>query len=792
MWDPTNFTYIGKPLARTEDQRLLTGAGRFTDDFNADGQLFAAMVRCPYAHATICSIDTEAALALPGVKAVFTGEDCVRAGLNPIGHNPIPSTDKDLKLVPAHGEPFFIGPHHLLPTDKARHCGEAVAMVIASSQAQAQDGVEAVDVNYEQLPHVSDAQQATQSGGGPTVWDGIADNQCADGWHGDVDGTQQAIDGAAHVFIRSFHIDRVTGVPLEPRSALAEYFPADDHTDGSYSLIAGSGGAVRQRREIADVLGIDPSRLRVRSLDVGGNFGTRNRVYIEFALVTWAAEQLRAPVKYTANRSESFLSDYQGRDLRSSITLAVDSDGYFVALKAENLSNLGARAVSLSPLGKGSALITGSYHIPKACVRASAAFTNTVPTQAYRSSGRPEVNFALERIIDIAARRLDRDGANLRRLNLVRPTSMPYRNAIGAEYDSGNYPHAMDAAMEAINWDSFEVRKVESAARGKLRGRGIAPYVESSIGTPRERADINILPDGQVKVIIGTQPTGQGQETSFAQVTADLLGVSFESIEVIMGDTRVVTAGGGSHSGRSMRHAGTVIAYAVEDLVKTASNIIAQLHAVAAEDVEFDAGVLRVPQRNIALRWHEVARELELCDDRQSWPRGLRVTRDNEMHTPVFPNGCAACEVEVDPQTGVIALLDYAAVDDVGRAINPLILHGQAHGSIAQGIGQAMWEFCHIDESSGQPLCGSLMDYCLPRAADMPLMHTVLHEVLSPTNPLGIKSGGEGATTPALAVVVNAAVDALAHLGIEHIEMPLTPFRVWQAITHHANMDPTT
>lgn len=772
------FRFIGQPIERKEDKRLLRGQGRFSDDICAPGQLYAAMVRSPYAHACFSHIDGRSASAIPGVLGVFSGAHLERDGLAAIDHRPLPATAADLKLRGANDTEVFVGPHALLPNDRARHVGEAVAMVVASSPMLAQDGAEAVAVDWQPLAHVCDADKA-HAPEAPKVWPEHASNVCVDSWHGDRQRTDALLNEAAHVFSARYRIGRVTGVPLEPRSALALYDAASD----SYTLYAGSGGAVRQRGELASVLGITGSKLRVVSPDVGGNFGTRNRVYVEFALVLWAARRLGRPVKYTATRSESFLSDYQGRDLVSSVSLGVDAAGRFTALKADNLSNLGARAVSLSPLGKGSALITGSYLIDAGCVRARAAFSNTVPTQAYRSSGRPEVNFALERSVDKAARALGEDPVALRRRNLVDCARMPYTNPIGACYDSGEYERALDAAVEAAHWASFAGRRSASEASGRRRGLGIAHYVESSIGSPHERTDICIDCEGRVRLTIGTQPTGQGQETSFAQVAADLLGIDFDQIDVITGDTAVVSAGGGSHSGRSMRHAGTVISLAVSELTGRASSLLA-LHVggtIDASGIEFDAGVFRVVASNQTFAWSDVA-ALAAASGEPAWVDGIRVVADNEMHTPVFPNGCATCEVEVDPHTGAVEVIHYVSVDDVGRAINPLILHGQAHGSIAQGLGQALLETCHVDARSGQPLCGSLLDYALPRADMMPAMTTIIHEVLSPTNPLGIKSGGEGATTPALAALVNAVIDALAPLGVHDIEMPLTPHRVWRAI----------
>jgi aerobic carbon-monoxide dehydrogenase large subunit len=774
--DPSEFKAIGQPLRRMEDLRLLTGKGRFTDDFSLEGQTYAVMVRSPHPHARIRRIDTDDARTMPGVLGVFTGEDCIADGLNPIPHDPVPKTKYDMKLTAPDGGKVFIGPHMLLPADKARHVGEAVAMVVADTEEHALDAAEAVQVDYEELPFVA-GQRDALAPGAPAVWDEVPDNCFIDTLFGDKEATDRAFAAADHVVAMNIHIGRVTAVTMEPRAALAAF----DKESGRYTLYAGTGGAVRQKHELAGVLGVAPDRLRVLSLDVGGNFGSKNRPYVEYGLVLWAAGKLGRPVKYTATRSEAFLSDYQGRDLATSVALALDKDGRFLALRADNISNVGARCVSLSPLGKGSGLITGSYDIPVATLRSRAVFTNTMPTQAYRSSGRPEVNFAIERLIDTAARELGFDRVELRRKNFVRPEQMPYTNAVGATYDSGTYEAQMNLAMKIADWNGFPARKREAAARGKLLGLGLAPYVESSIGSPKERTEITVTPEGRVDMVIGTQPSGQGHETSFAQVLADMICVRVECINTIMGDTDVVSVGGGSHSGRSMRHAGTVIAKASKDLIARGKAIAAVVAGTAAEEVEFKDGRFRVPGTNYAFDFLELARQaaqLELPNDLKD---GLAVKTDNEMHEPVFPNGCAVCEVEVDPDTGAVAITRYAAVDDVGRCINPLIVHGQTHGGIAQGVGQAMWEQFPLDPS-GQPIAASLMDYGMPRFDNLPSFRTEIAEVLSPTNPLGIKAGGEGGTTPALSVMVNAVVDALSELGVRDIAMPLTPVTVWEAI----------
>jgi len=777
MNDTPNFRFIGQPVRRAEDERLVTGRGQFSDDFILEGQTCAAMVRSPYPHARIRGVDTTQARKMPGVLGVFTGEDCLADGLQPIPHDPLPKTKYDMKLHAPGGGTVFIGPHMLLPADKARHVGEAIAMVVAETKAQALDAAEAVEVDYEELPFVIHSEDAMRPDA-PRVWDEMTSNMSVETWFGDREATDTAFASADHVVKLDLHIGRVTGVPIELRAAVAQYDRATD----KYTLYAGSGGAVRQKNELVKVLGIAPDKLRVLSYDVGGNFGTRNRVFVEFALVLWAAKKVGRPVKYTATRSEAFLSDYQGRDLVTKVEVALRKDGRFLAMRATNISNVGARAVSFSPLSKGSGLIPGSYDIPVATLRAVAVYTNTMPTQAYRSSGRPEVTFAIERLIDNAAAELGMDRIALRRKNLIKPKAMPYRNAVGMLYDSGRYEENMKRAMELADWKGFPQRRREAKKRGKLLGLGLANYVESSIGAPNEQARITVRPEGRVDVVIGTQPSGQGHETSFAQVVSDLMRVPVERVKIILGDTDVVKVGGGSHSGRSMRHAATVFSKAMPALIERGKKVVAVVLGEAPENITYDDGRFGARDTNRTFDFLELAKEAANHTLPETLKDGIAVVTDNEMHDPVFPNGTAICEVEVDPDTGDVAIMRYASVDDVGRCINPLIVDGQTHGAIVQGVGQAMWEQCYTDPDSGQPLCGSLMDYGMPRADGVPSFVTEIAEVLSPTNPLGIKAGGEGGTTAAPAVMVSAIVDALSVYGIRNITMPATPYNVWKAI----------
>ncbi len=770
---------IGDPVPRKEDRRLLTGAGSFSDDVNLDGQAYAAMVRSPHAHARINGIEAAEALTVPGVLAVFTGADTLADGLGPVPHLVRLGASMDIVLQNRDGSDHHRTPHYVLPADKARFVGEALAMVIGETAAAARDGAEKVRIDFETLKSVT-ATAAALEESAPLVWDDdAATNLCVDADVGDQAATDAAFANAAHVVRLETWVRRVTGVPMEPRAAVGEF----DQTTGRYTVYAGSGGTNRQKCETAAIFGIEEENVRYIARDVGGNFGTRNAFYPEFALVAWASRKVGRPVKWTCERSESFLSDHQGRDLVVEAELALNGHGDFIGLRGSNLSNVGGHTVSFVPLAKGVEIMTGIYQIPAAYFRARATLSNTPSTNPYRSAGRPEVNFVLERLVDLAARQCGFDPVDIRRRNMIPPDAMPYENGLGMIYDSGTYEDAMDIALRLGDADGFKARKAASVERGRLRGIGIGAYVETSTGAPRERTDITVLPEGRVEFVIGTLSSGQGHETSFAQLITEWLGVEFDAVQMITGDTDIVQLGGGSHSGRSMRLAGIVVGKATDEIIQRGKRIAACLLEAAETDIDFADAKFTVAGTDRSIGLFEVA---AVAAERTDLPEDLQgplaATSDETFRTPAFPFGCHVCEVEVDPDTGAYELSAYTGVDDVGHAINPLILHGQAHGGIAQGLGQAMMELCHYDPVTGQNLTGSLMDYALPRAADMPSFTVEISEVHSPTNPLGIRAGGEGGTTPALAALVNALVDALAGLGVRHIEMPATPERVWRAI----------
>ena len=769
---------IGQPLTRKEDLRLLRGAGRYSDDVSLPGQAYAAILRSPHAHARIRSIDTTAARAMPGVLAVLTGADVKADGLADVPHTPIPmKPPADILLANRDGSPHGYAPQELLPTDRVRYVGQQVVMAVAETLAQAKDAAEGVVVDYDVLTPIV-ATPSTVQPGAPRLYDHTG-NICIDADVGDVEATKAAFARATRIAKLDTWVHRVTGMPLDARAAVGVYDPAAN----KYTLHAGSGGVVRQKAELAKILGVEPSLVRVECGDVGGNFGTRNAFFPEFALVVWAAKRLGRPVKWTCERSEAFASDYQGRDQVIQAELALDDKGRFLAMRGSILCNTGAHSVMFVPLVKCAELLTSVYRVPAAHFRARAALSNTVPTNPYRSAGRPEAIFVIERIIDVAARQFGYDRIDLRRRNLIPPSAQPYANPLGMTYDSGDYAKIMDRALELADWKGFNKRRRESKKNRKLRGIGLANYLEITSGAPREYSKVHVRPEGQVDVTIGTLSSGQGHETSFAQCVGEWLGVEVDRIKLIQGDTDIVPVGGGSHSARSMRMGGIVMGKASEAVIEKATKIAGHVLEADNTDIAFSEGVFTVKGTDRSIALFEVARAAAERSDLPEALRGPLAAESDEMIRGAgFPFGCAVCEVEIDPDTGKTEILRYTAIDDVGRAINPLILHGQTHGGIVQGVGQALWEHSHYDPESGQLLAGSMMDYAMPRAHMLPSFKSELSETLAPGNPLGVRGGGEGGTTPALGVVVNAVVDALAEFGITHIEMPVTAEKVWRAI----------
>jgi carbon-monoxide dehydrogenase large subunit len=778
---------VGAPVLRREDLRLLRGQGRYSDDVNIPGQAYAVMLRSPHAHAEILKIDVSAALKVPGVLAVFTGDDVKKENLLPLVGFPAATIEAsqsnrrggmDIELVNRDGKPATPTRQPILAQGRVRFIGEAVAMIVAETVAAACDGTEAIVVDYAPLPAITRTPDAIEPGA-IQVWPHIPGNVCIDADVGDKANADAAFAKAAHVVKLDTWVPRVTGVPMEPRAAVGDYDPKGQ----KYTLYAGSGGVVRQKTELSTILKVPEEKVRVVAWDIGGNFGTRNSFFPEFALVAWAARHVGRPVKWTATREEAFLSDFQGRDLYVQAELALDKDGTFLALRGSNVSNLGAYTSSIVPLTKGVEIMTGVYRIPVAYFRARGVTTNTPSTAPYRSAGRPEVMYVMERLVDLAGKQLGFDPVALRRRNFVSPDAMPYPNGLGMTYDSGDYPQALEDAIRIADLSGYAVRRKESAARGLLRGLGIASYMETSTGAPRERAEVTIHSEGTADLLIGTLSSGQGHETSFPQLLTEFLGIPVDHVKFIQGDTEIIAVGGGSQSGRSMRLAGIVVGNASQEIIAKGKRIAGVLLEASPTDIEFADGAFRVAGTDRKVGLFEVAKAAETRSDLPEDLRGkLKAESDITRRIPSFPYGAHVCEVEVDPETGHVQVVRYAAVDDVGRAVNPLIVHGQSHGGIAQGLGQALCELCAYDPESGQLHSASFMDYAMPRADTLPSFICEISEHPSPNNPLGIRAGGEGGTTPALGVLVNAVTDALKEFGVLHVEMPTTPEKVWTAI----------
>ena len=773
-----SLTGIGNAIPRLEDHRLLTGRGCYSDDFNLPDQLYAVVTRSPHAHARITAIDAESAISMPGVLAVLTGADYVADGLGPMTYSPAARHPPDIRLENLDLVPLAASRQYPLALERTRFVGEAVAFAVAETLSAAKEAADAVRVDYAPLTAVTSSATAVE-GGAPSLLDEFASNVVLAAEVGDWAAAEDGFSRAKHVIRLSTWVQRVTGVPMEPRAALASIDPRS----GRITLYAGGGSIGRPRQDVAAMLGLPLESVRVIARDVGGNFGTRNSSYPEFTLVAWAARRLARPVKWVCERQEAFLSDNQARDLRVEAELALDTDGTFLALRASNLSNLGAYAASFVPLTKGTELMSSLYYIPAARVRACAVLSNTPPTSPYRSAGRPEVMFVIERLIDLAARACGFDRVSLRRKNLIPADALPYTNPFGMTYDSGDYHAVLDRALTLADWDGFAARRSQTAGRGRRCGIGLGAYVESQSGAPQERAEVTVHPEGTVEMVIGTLSSGQGHETSFAQLLGEWLGVSPDCIRLVTGDTDRVQNGAGSHSGRSLRLASITAHEASRDIVEQGRRIAAHRLEAAEADIEFTNGRFTVAGTD---RWLDLFAVAAAARDDHGLPEELRgpLAGTGEVNSQIasFPHGFHVCEVEIDPETGSVEIARYTAVDDVGRAVNPLILHGQTHGGIAQGAGQALFEQCVYDPATGQLLAGSFMDYAMPRAADLPFFATALSEVPSTTHPLGFRGGGEGGITPALGVVVNAIVDAIADLGVTHIEMPATPERVWRAI----------
>ena len=774
----------GKPLPRQEDLRLVTGRGQYTDDFVLPGQAWAVFLRSPHAHAVVRSINTNAAANMPGVLAVLTGSDYLADGFQGVDHipNPLDAVDHTAKAFTNSTTGVVYQRRQLpLPIDKVRHVGEALVMVVAKNQLLARDATEAIVVDYEVLPAVVQGDDALAEHA-PQLWEDLPGNLCFHVQLGDREKVQETFSRAAHVVRREFRNSRIVNCQMEPRSALGSY----DSSSDSWTLISGSQGVVRQQAGIADAFGVPSERIRVVSPDVGGGFGPRYPLNMEQVAVLWAARRVGCPVKWTSDRSEAFVSDYQGRDLLIRAAVAFDAEGHILAMDNQLIGNVGAHAVSYVPMSNSSRVATSVYDVPVVALQISAAMTNTVPTGPYRGAGRPEAMHAIERVMDIAAAELGIDRIEIRRRNLIQHHTLPRISPMGLPYDAGNFPANMERVLQLSDWEGFAQRRADSALRGRLRGIGLANYIESPVGAPRERIELQVDTEGRVDIVSGTQSTGQGHETSFGQVVADQLSIPMDRIRLRSGDTSFVKVGGGTHSDRSMRLGGTLLIQASAQLIEKARLAAADRLRVAPSLLQRDgeAFVLRRwwwKDRRIA--WSEIAKHIEangLPEERQQ--RKLSAEAEFFGRIPAFPTGAAVCELEIDPETGEVELMRYAAVDDVGQAINPLIVEGQIHGGLAQGLGQALGEGYALDAQSGQVLAGSFMDYRLPRAGLLPKLSIEFANDPTLGNPLGVKGGGESGITPATAATYNALADALSDYTREEIPMPATALALWQII----------
>lgn len=768
--------YIGRPMPRFEDLRLVRGAGKYSDDISMPGQAIAAFVRSPHAHAKIKRIDTDTARGMPGVIAVLTGADYVADGLKGAIQraNPAGAIDVTVRAFEPVKRPVLEEGQYPIAVDRARYPGEAVAMVIAESLPQARDAAEAVEVEYEVLQAVTDVRKAPDS---EPIWpETCPDNVALDQDFGDAAAVRSAFDAADLVVEQTFVNQRIANCQMEPRSGVASYDPATE----SFTLISGNQGVHAPRMVLAESFGLPLDKVRFVCPDVGGGFGLRNNLYPEQASILWAAKRVGRPVKWTNDRSESFLTDYAGRDLVTTARLALTADGRITAYDVDHIGTCGGQTVTYVPLSNAYRVATTVYDIPLIHMRCRSMMTNTVPTAPFRGAGRPEATLVLERLIDLAADRLGIDRLRIRKINVIPKKKLPYHTASGLKYDSGDFAGNMARMIEAADWKGFAARKRESRKRGKLRGIGISNYLETPVGIPHERVEVTVKPEGKVELAVGTQSTGQGHETSFAQVMADLLGVTPEDIVFIGGDTAKIPSGSGTHSDRSMRLGGTLMFQASEDVVAQAKAVSAKVLGVPEAEIAFNDGLFTTPKSNRRLTIFDVAQAI---DENPAIASGkpLQSKKTFTGRIPAYPTGCAICEVEIDPDTGAISVPRYGSIDDAGQAINPLILHGQVHGGIVQGIGQALLEDVRYDDN-GQVLSGSFMDYGIPRAQLVPSFDIALTEDPTSGNPLRVKGGGEAGITPALAVMMNAIMDALKDHGVEHMDMPATPHRIWSAI----------
>jgi carbon-monoxide dehydrogenase large subunit len=765
---------VGQAVKRFEDGRLLRGQGRFHADVNLPGQAYAVVVRSVHAHARIRNLDVSAALRAPGVLAVFTGKDLGRAGLG--------STRTTLARTRPDGSPMFAPAHPVLVQDRVRCVGDPVAFLVAETLAQAEDAAEQVRIEYEALPSVTATAQAAQPGS-PPVWEECPDNVSNVFETGDRAATEAAFARADRVVRGRYVITRVHAQYMEPRGALGVYDPGE----GRYTLYADVQYPHRVRHVLAtDVFRVPEHRIRVIAGDIGGAFGTKGWQYAEHRLVLWAARELGRPVRWTCERREAILADEHARDTVSEAELALDARGRFLALRVRTVANVGAYVSSdrnLLATFMNVGTLVGVYTIPAAHVHVTCVLANVNPTAPYRGAGRPESTYVIERLIDDAARELGRDRIALRRMNLIPPSAMPYRTAFQATYDSGRFEESLDQALALADVPGFAGRREAARRRGRLRGLAVVNAIERAAGPQPEFAEIRFDPSGGATVLMGTKSQGQGHETTFKQVLHERLGLAPDTVRYVDGDTDRVGFGTGTMGSRSTVVGGSALWLAADKVIAKGQRIAAHLLEAAEADIVFAEGRFRVVGTDRALTLMDVARAaFQPARLPPGLEPGLYETGTFVPTQDTWPNGCHVCEVEIDPDTGVVTLVGYVVVDDVGTVVNPLTLAGQIHGGVAQGVGQALMEEVVYEPTSGQPLTVSFMEYAVPRADALPDLVIGENPVPTALNPLGAKGAGEAGTVGALPAVMNAVIDALAPLGVRHLDMPATPERVWRAI----------
>jgi len=763
---------LAQSVRRVEDPRLLKGGGRYTDDIVLPGMLHGIVVRSPHAAAKLGTIDTTAAASVAGVKAIYTAADLSTDGIGPLPcAAPVQNRD---------GSDMANPPHFALAQGAVRHVGDPVAFIVADTAAIARDAAELVAVDYDIQPSITDIAHVTNADA-PLVWPNVKQNIAFDWGIGDKAATDGLFASAAHVTRLTVVNNRVVVASMEARASIADYVPASDR----WTLYTNTQGGWLIKNLIGVVFNTEPAKFRVITPDVGGGFGMKAFLYPEHVLTCYAARKLRRPVKWASDRGEAFLADTQGRDNVTLGELAIDKDGKFLALRTRNVANMGAYLSTFAPYIPtlaGGAVLSGVYDFQQIFANVLGVFTHTMPVDAYRGAGRPESNYLLERLVDAAARELNIDRAELRRRNMVPQSAMPHATPVGKTYDTGDFAMVLDAALRQMDYAGFATRRAEAVKRGKRRGIGLAYYLEVTMGDPTERAEIRFADDGFVDVYVGTQSTGQGHETGYIQLTSQRLGIDGERIRVRQGDTDTIPVGGGTGGSRSLYSEGQAIILTAESVIDKGKQAAAEVLEAAPADIAFSDGRFSIvgTDRGIDIIALAAAQRQKAAAGEQATTLDAAEVATVAEHT--FPNGCHMAEVEVDPETGVVKIVRYRVCDDFGKTVNPMIVRGQVHGGVSQGLGQALLERTSFD-ASGQLLTGSFMDYALPRADDFPDIEVELLEVPSVANPLGVKGAGEAGSVGSPPALINAIIDALSADGVTHIDMPATPESVWQALS---------